>query len=157
MDNLVQSKNRFRPPGRPACHRRAFLFNLAGRVARAVVMLATPVILTSLSAGAQGVPHLTITQPGGMPGLPVMTGIQQATNSVNVTWEGPSGYYQVWQKVHLTDATWLAVGRQTNWTGPPPSRRFTAAIFFAFPVLRQFMPVRRFARTVMAALRRRGC
>lgn len=78
-------------------------------------MLATPVILTSLSAGAQGVPHLTITQPGGMPGLPVMTGIQQATNSVNVTWEGPSGYYQVWHKVHLTDATWLAIGRQTNW------------------------------------------
>ena len=46
---------------------------------------------------AQSVQHLTITQPGGMPGLPVMTGIERLTNGVHLTWTGPSGYYQVYQ------------------------------------------------------------
>src|ERR1035441_8895762 len=49
---------------------------------------------------AQQVVHLAITQPGGMPGLPVMTGIKHVTNGANVTWDGPSGYYQVYQKRH---------------------------------------------------------
>ena len=70
--------------------------------------------LSGLSTGAQGVQHLSITQPGGMPGMPVMTGIQKTTNSVQITWDGPSGYYQVWHKLHLTDATWLTVGKPTN-------------------------------------------
>jgi hypothetical protein len=67
-----------------------------------------------LSGRAQGVQHLTLTQPGGMPGMPVMTGIQKTTNGVQLTWDGPSGYYQVWHKIHLTDSSWLAVGPQTN-------------------------------------------
>ena len=46
--------------------------------------------------------------------MPVMTGIQKTTNGVQITWDGPSGYYQVWHKLRLTDATWLTVGKPTN-------------------------------------------
>lgn len=67
-----------------------------------------------LPAGAQQVQHLTITQPGGMPGLPVMTGISQVTNGVQLTWAGPSGYYLVQQKSNSLTAPWTALGQQTN-------------------------------------------
>ena len=70
--------------------------------------------LTSLSGWAQGVQHLSITQPGGMPGMPVMTGLQPSTNGITLTWDGPSGYYQVLHKIHLTDPKWIALGGQTN-------------------------------------------
>ncbi len=70
--------------------------------------------VTSLSTRGQAVPHLTVIQPGGMPGIPVMTGISRVTNGVTMTWEGPSGFYQVWQKVSLRDAKWVAVGKATN-------------------------------------------
>jgi hypothetical protein len=64
---------------------------------------------------AQQVQHLTTPQPGGFPGLPVMTGINQMTNGVQLTWDGPSGYYQVFQKSNrLTNAKWLALGAATN-------------------------------------------
>jgi hypothetical protein len=64
----------------------------------------------------QELQHLTITQPGGLPGLPVMTGVQQVTNGVSVTWFGPSGYYQLFQKQALADPDWQSVGglRLTN-------------------------------------------
>lgn len=71
-------------------------------------------LLTARAGWAQGVQHLSITQPGGMPGIPVLTGIQQTTNGVTLTWDGPSGYYQVRHKLQLTDPGWLAVGGQTN-------------------------------------------
>ena len=71
-------------------------------------------LLTGAFAYGQGVPHLSIIQPGGMPGTPVLTGIQQTTNGVRLTWDGPSGYYQVLHKIHLTDPTWLALGGETN-------------------------------------------
>jgi hypothetical protein len=67
-------------------------------------------------AAAQQVSHLAVTQPGGFPGLPVMNGIAQTTNGVNVTWDGPSGYYQLLKKASLNNGTWLAVGGRTlNW------------------------------------------
>ena len=59
--------------------------------------------LSNLSGPAQGVQHLSITEPGGMPGLPVMTGIQLATNGVVLTWDGPSGYYHLYQKSQLPE------------------------------------------------------
>ncbi|MFO1487670.1 MAG: multiheme c-type cytochrome [Verrucomicrobiota bacterium] len=64
-------------------------------------------------ASAQSVQHLSITQPGGFPGAPVMTGIQIVTNGVKLTWDGPAGYYQVYKK-GLTDSKWVAVGGRTN-------------------------------------------
>ena len=79
-----------------------------------LIVAVTAFALSGLGTEAQGVQHLSITQPGGMPGMPVMTGIQQTTNGIVLTWDGPSGYYQVWHKIHLTDSSWLAVGPQTN-------------------------------------------
>jgi len=66
--------------------------------------------MTDLPASAQEVQHLSITQPGGMPGTPLMTGIERVTNGVSVTWYGPSGYYQLVQKPALTDTKWQPVG-----------------------------------------------
>ncbi|MBU6411552.1 MAG: hypothetical protein KGR98_14305, partial [Verrucomicrobia bacterium] len=71
-------------------------------------------LLLAASAAAQNVQHLTITEPGGMPGTPVMMGVSPATNGVKVSWFGPSGYYQLWQKYSLTGAAWLAWGGATN-------------------------------------------
>ena len=42
----------------------------------AVVFPVALALVTGFSAGAQNVQHLTTTQPGGMPGLPVMGGIE---------------------------------------------------------------------------------
>ena len=80
-----------------------------------VLFLATAFfIMPGRQGRGQDVQHLSITQPGGMPGLPVMTGIQRASNGVSLTWDGPSGYYQVFQKSGLTGSTWEAVGKATN-------------------------------------------
>ena len=72
------------------------------------------ILFTASSMMAQPVQHLAITQPGGMPGLPVMTGIKRVTNGVQVTWDGPSGYYQVYQKSNRLTAPWVALGKATN-------------------------------------------
>ena len=63
---------------------------------------------------AQQVPHQLITVPGGVPGLPVMTGINELTNGMGLTWDGPAGNYQVFQKSNSLNATWLALGKNTN-------------------------------------------
>ncbi|MDE3067651.1 MAG: hypothetical protein KGJ60_08880 [Verrucomicrobiota bacterium] len=81
---------------------------------RTVVVVLPLLLLAGLSAMAQGVQHLSVTLPGGMPGTPVMTGIQQTTNGVKTSWDGPSGYYQVWHKMNLTGSSWLMVGKATN-------------------------------------------
>jgi len=67
-------------------------------------------LMTGLFARAQGVQHLSITQPGGMPGMPVTTGIERVTNGFKVTWDGPSGYYQLYQKLGINDPRWQPVG-----------------------------------------------
>jgi hypothetical protein len=59
---------------------------------------------------AQAPVHLSVTRPGGMPGVPVVTGVLPGTNSVTVTWDGPSGYYRVQQKSQVADAGWQTVG-----------------------------------------------
>ncbi|MGD0258669.1 MAG: cytochrome c family protein [Verrucomicrobiota bacterium] len=61
-------------------------------------------------ANAQDFQHLTTPQPGGMPGWPVMTEVTQLTNGLSVTWDGPSGYYQLYQKPSLKAGSWQAVG-----------------------------------------------
>jgi hypothetical protein len=90
--------------------------NKAWRVERASVLILAAVgfLLGAFPANAQTVPHLTITQSGGMPGLPIMTGVAHATNGVTVTWDGPSGYYQVYQKSNNLLAPWVALGKATN-------------------------------------------
>jgi len=90
--------------------------NNAWRVDRASVsiLVAAGFLLGGGFADAQTVPHLSITQPGGMPGLPIMTGISRVTNGMKVTWDGPSGYYQVYQKSNNLLAPWVALGKATN-------------------------------------------
>jgi hypothetical protein len=74
-------------------------------------------LLASISLlPGQAVQHLSITQPGGLPGQPVVTGIVPETNRVTVTWDGPAGYYQLLEKSNLTDPTWRALGPRTNLT-----------------------------------------
>src|SRR6266478_5644520 len=58
---------------------------------------------------AQNVQHLSVTVPGGMPGTPLITGINVGTNSVTVTWDGPSGYYQLFENLSLTNQNWKPV------------------------------------------------
>ena len=79
---------------------------------------------------AQPAPHLTITQPGGMPGLPVMTGISTFSNGVQLTWTGPSGYYQVFQKSNRLNAPWVALGKSTNLAGTATITRLYSNAFF---------------------------
>jgi hypothetical protein len=52
-----------------------------------IVAAATPVFTADTFGQVQ---HLGITQPGGMPGMPVVTGIERLTNGVKVTWDGPA-------------------------------------------------------------------
>jgi len=65
-------------------------------------------------AAAQMVQHLTTVQPGGLPGTPVMGSISRVTNGVQITWDGPAGYYQVFQKSNSLKASWIALGAATN-------------------------------------------
>ena len=82
--------------------------------ASVLILAAAGFLLGGCFANAQNVPHLSTTQPGGMPGLPVMGGVERLTNGVQVTWDGPSGYYQVYQKSNSLLAPWVALGKATN-------------------------------------------
>jgi hypothetical protein len=84
------------------------------RVGALLVPAAAAVLFTALSLPAQPVQHLSVPQPGGLPGLPVMQGIQKLTNGVQVTWDGPSGYYQLYQRSNKLSGTWVPLGKNTN-------------------------------------------
>jgi hypothetical protein len=83
---------------------------LLAKQASVLLLAAAGFFVPGWFASAQDVQHLRITRPGGMPGLPVITGIERVTNGVSVTWDGPSGYYQLFQKLGLTDPNWHPVG-----------------------------------------------
>jgi len=73
-----------------------------------VTILAGLAIPFAVPAHAQ---HLSVVQPGGMPGLPVMTGIETTgTNQVRLEWAGPSGVYRLVHKSSLPDAQWQTAG-----------------------------------------------
>jgi len=42
--------------------------------------------------------------------MPMMTGIQKSTNGVILTWDGPSGYYHLYQKSQLKTGSWQPFG-----------------------------------------------
>jgi nitrate/TMAO reductase-like tetraheme cytochrome c subunit len=77
--------------------------NPFGPVLALIVGLAT-------AASAQEVQHLNVTQRGGFPGRPVMNGITKTTNGVNVMWDGPAGYYQLYLATELGSPDWQPVG-----------------------------------------------
>jgi hypothetical protein len=85
------------------------------------VLALTALLTISTLAGAEDVQHLSITQPGGMPGWPVMTGIEHTNNVAKLTWDGPSGYYQLYSRPNLVGSAWQKFGspnlnRATNIT-----------------------------------------
>jgi hypothetical protein len=98
----------------------------ASRVLRSVAIL----FLASVPAFSQGPPHLTVAQPGGMPGLPVMTGLARASNAVTIFWDGPPGYYQVYEKTNLRDSKWALWGKATNYSREAKITALTSNAFF---------------------------
>ena len=82
------------------------------------------------AAGAQNAPHLSITQPGGMPGLPVVTGATWASNGVTIAWDGPPGYYQLFQESGLVHPKLSAVGGATNLTRQATVKATSRSAFF---------------------------
>ena len=96
---------------------RGFQFRRCREVWRGVLSF-IPTLAVIFSAAtsllSQTVQHLSTTQPGGMPGLAVMGGIEQLTNGVRIHWDGPSGYYQVFQQSNSLSAPWAALGKATN-------------------------------------------
>jgi len=70
------------------------------------------ILALAISAGAQSVQHLSRPFIGGMPGAPVVTGIEKGTNNVTVSWDGPSGYYQLYMRTNA-DTKWRPVGKPT--------------------------------------------
>ena len=81
---------------------------------QALLILLPVLFLLAISAQSQSVQHLSTTQPGGIPGQPLLTGVVPGTNGVTVAWDGPSGYYQLFEKQSLTDPNWKALGPRTN-------------------------------------------
>ncbi len=78
-------------------------------------------LLGSARILAGDVQHLSITQPGGMPGWPVLTEFQATNNLARLSWDGPSGYYQLYQATSPTSSIWQKFGgpnldRTTNVT-----------------------------------------
>ena len=96
---------------------------------RMLVLVLVSVGCRALTA-AQPVQHLATTQPGGMPGTPVMGGISTLTNGVQITWDGPSGYYQVFQKSNSLTAAWQALGKATNSSRAATITRLYSNAFF---------------------------
>ena len=101
------------------------------------------------AANAQNVQHLSLPQPGGMPGLPVVTGVARASNGVSITWDGPSGYYQLFQKESLTNSKWQAVGKDTNLIRQATVKTTLPASSFESPARRPNTRDRRPARNAI--------
>ncbi len=104
-------------------------FRLIARVA--VPGLATAfLVVPGAPAIAQSIQHLNVPQPGGMPGWPVMTQVIRLTNGLSVTWDGPSGSYQLFQRPSLKSASWQAVGQATNLVRQATVTALSGSAFF---------------------------
>lgn len=82
----------------------------ASRAALSALVFTAFILTGCPLAAAEAEPHLNITQPGGMPGWPVITGVERATNGMTITWEGPKGYYRVMEGKGVNSSTWKQVG-----------------------------------------------
>ena len=97
-------------------------------IKRASALLLGMIICVGWSAPAQDAQHLSTIVTGGIPCLPLITGITPATNEVIVTWDGPSGYYQLYEGTSLAHIS-QPVGSpynllRTQTTTNPPSPAF---------------------------------
>jgi hypothetical protein len=68
---------------------------------KASALLLGAVISTGWCAAGQKPQRYSKLVPGGIPGLPTITGETYVSNTVTVTWDGPSGYYQLYQITNL--------------------------------------------------------
>jgi len=98
----------------------------------AFILAVAACVATGWLASAENAQHLSTTHPGGFPGVPVMSGIERTTNGVKLSWDGPAGYYQLYQKLILDDPTWQKFGspnlnRYTNITALHSSAFFKVA------------------------------
>jgi hypothetical protein len=82
-------------------------------IRRLPLWLALIIVATATDSMAEEAGHLSRPFLGGMPGLPVITGISRETNGLKLTWDGPSGNYQLYQKAMVTDV-WQAIGKPAN-------------------------------------------
>lgn len=84
---------------------KAYRFNLYLRAVRLGALGAG--LMVAVGWCPAQAPHLTVPQPGGMPGLPLITEIRATgTNQVELRWDGPSGLYRVMRKLQVTGGTW---------------------------------------------------
>jgi hypothetical protein len=103
------------------------------RVSKAIrisVLASASLLAAGQVPGAHGAEHLSVPQQGGLPGMPVMTGIERVTNGARVTWDGPPGYYQLYQKLGLNDPKWQAAGKATNLVRHATITTLTSNAFF---------------------------
>jgi len=68
----------------------------------------------AIHAGAQNVQHLSVPIAGGLPGIPTVTAVTPVQGGVKVSWDGPQGYYQLFEAGSWKNPLWWAVGRHTN-------------------------------------------
>ena len=85
--------------------------NVLRDLARVPAVWLGMVLVTSSSA--EDAQHLSRPFFGGMPGLPVITGISRENDGVKLTWDGPAGNYQLYQKAKVTDV-WQPIGTPAN-------------------------------------------
>ncbi|HHY84576.1 MAG TPA: hypothetical protein GYA07_03440 [Verrucomicrobia bacterium] len=108
-------------------------------LARGILALSLTLISVPATVRAQAVEHLTITQPGGMPGLPVVTGIERGSNSVTIQWDGPPGYYRIYESQDLANGTWQQAGP------PVAARRATITVLHSNAFFRVSGPAPQYA------------
>ncbi len=85
-----------------------------GKRARAWLLAMGVVLGLGVSAVGQNVQHLSEAFAGGMPGLPVITSVEPTTNGYSITWDGPPGYYRLWERSTAPGSKLLALGKATN-------------------------------------------
>jgi hypothetical protein len=65
--------------------------------------------LAPLAVAAAPADHVTVPTRGGMPAIPLITGAQQNSNKITLTWQSACGPYRVWVKNTLGATTWTAI------------------------------------------------
>jgi len=94
-----------------------------------LLLAVTIALMAGFPASAQKV-HLSRTVPGGMPGeTNFITAITLLTNGVQVTWDGPPGYYRLYESPSTNDPAWRALTRHNDWlrTATVPAVNHAAA------------------------------
>ena len=74
----------------------------------------TLLLLPGWQTFGQNVQHLSVAVPGGMPGAPLVTGNNLLTNGVNVTWDGPAVFYQLFESSNTNNPRWVALTRKND-------------------------------------------